>query len=118
MFSATVITGTSMKCWCTMPIPRRMASARTRAHRLAVDPSRRRRAVEPEEDAHQRGLAGAVLAQQRVDLARHELEGDASFATRRRTLGDPTQFTGAGCSAIDPRSAGAGTTARPRRPVT
>ena len=21
MFSATVITGTSMKCWCTMPIP-------------------------------------------------------------------------------------------------
>ena len=26
MFSATVITGTSWKCWCTMPMPRRMAS--------------------------------------------------------------------------------------------
>ena len=26
MFSATVITGTSWKCWCTMPMPRAMAS--------------------------------------------------------------------------------------------
>ena len=26
MFSATVMTGTSWKCWCTMPMPRRMAS--------------------------------------------------------------------------------------------
>ncbi len=26
MFSATVKTGTSMKCWCTMPIPCRIAS--------------------------------------------------------------------------------------------
>jgi hypothetical protein len=26
MFSATVITGMSMKCWCTIPIPARMAS--------------------------------------------------------------------------------------------
>ena len=26
MFSATVITGMSMKCWCTMPIPRSIAS--------------------------------------------------------------------------------------------
>ena len=25
-FSATVKTGTSMKCWCTMPIPAAMAS--------------------------------------------------------------------------------------------
>ena len=25
MFSATVMTGISMKCWCTMPIPRSMA---------------------------------------------------------------------------------------------
>jgi hypothetical protein len=26
MFSATVITGISMKCWCTIPIPRLIAS--------------------------------------------------------------------------------------------
>ncbi len=26
MFSATVIGSTSMKCWCTMPIPSAMAS--------------------------------------------------------------------------------------------
>ena len=26
MFSATVMTGTSWKCWCTMPMPRAMAS--------------------------------------------------------------------------------------------
>ena len=26
MFSATVITGMSMKCWCTIPIPWSMAS--------------------------------------------------------------------------------------------
>ncbi len=28
MFSATVMTGMSMKCWCTMPIPRSIASSR------------------------------------------------------------------------------------------
>ena len=27
MFSSTVIAGTSMKCWCTMPIPRLMDSS-------------------------------------------------------------------------------------------
>ena len=26
MFSATVITGMSMKCWCTMPIPAAIAA--------------------------------------------------------------------------------------------
>ena len=26
MFSATVITGISMKCWCTIPIPASIAS--------------------------------------------------------------------------------------------
>ena len=26
MFSATVITGISMKCWCTMPMPASIAS--------------------------------------------------------------------------------------------
>ena len=38
MFSATVNTGMSWKCWCTMPIPRAMASAELRElHRLAVE---------------------------------------------------------------------------------
>ncbi len=37
MFSATVITGMSMKCWCTMPIPRSIASLRRAdPHRLAA----------------------------------------------------------------------------------
>ena len=38
MFSATVMTGTSMKCWCTMPIRRSIASrGESIAHRLAVE---------------------------------------------------------------------------------
>ena len=38
MFSATVKTGTSMKCWCTMPMPAAIASrGPLMLHRLAVD---------------------------------------------------------------------------------
>jgi hypothetical protein len=39
MFSATVITGMSMKCWCTMPMPRSMAS-RGEAMRIRSPSSR------------------------------------------------------------------------------
>ena len=38
---------------------------------------------QPVEDVHQRGLAGAVLAEQRVDLARPEVEIDARRWRRR-----------------------------------
>ena len=52
------------------------------AHRLAahLDPARVRM-EQPVEDAHQGGLAGAVLAHQRVDLAGLELERDVVLAT-------------------------------------
>ena len=79
MFSATVITGISMKCWCTIPIPcldrvlRRAEGDGLSAH----DGSRPSPAcVEPVEDVHQRRLARAVLAEQRVDLARPQVEVD------------------------------------------
>ena len=78
MFSATVMTGMSMKCWCTIPIPRSIASlGRGYVHGLAVDQDLALvRAVEPVEDVHERRLAGAVLAEERVHLAAAEVEVD------------------------------------------
>ena len=78
MFSATVITGISMKCWCTIPIPRSIASARRAdLDRFPVDQDLALvRAVEAVEDVHQRGLAGAVLAEERVHLASPQVEVD------------------------------------------
>ena len=79
MFSATVITGISMKCWCTMPIPASIAAfGEPSVTRLAVDQDLALvRLVEPVEDVHQRRLAGAVLAEQRVHLALAQVEVDA-----------------------------------------
>ena len=79
MFSATVITGMSMKCWCTMPMPALIASFARRRHLddLAVDDDLALvGVVEAVEDVHQRRLAGAVLAEQRVHLAAAEIEVD------------------------------------------
>ena len=78
MFSATVITGMSMKCWCTIPMPRSIAVARrVDPQRLAVHADLALvRVVEPVEDVHERRLAGAVLAEERVHLALRELEVD------------------------------------------
>ena len=79
MFSATVRTGTSMKCWCTMLMPWRMASAGPLI--VAGAPFRRisplSGVAEPVEDVHERRLAGAVLAEQGVDLAGPDVEVDA-----------------------------------------
>ena len=45
------------------------------------------------DDLHQRGFAGAVLAQQRMDLARLQDEIDAVVRqTARKALGDAAQF--------------------------
>ena len=70
-FSRTVRLSASMKCWNTMPMPAAMASAgECRCTSLAVD--RDGALVGPlhaVEDLHQRGLAGAVLADDRVDRA-------------------------------------------------
>ena len=71
-FSATVNGSTSTKCWWTMPIPRAIASRGdaifTSLPRIVIRALVRR--IEAVEDPHQGGLARAVLADQRVDLAR------------------------------------------------
>ena len=77
-FSATEKSGTSMKCWWT--IPTRWASAArgesisTCSPRILISPSSGLQ--QPEQHVHQRRLAGAVLAEQRVDLAAVQLEVD------------------------------------------
>src|SRR5206468_3640903 len=49
--------------------------------------------VEPVEDVHQRRLAGAVLAEERMHLAGGELEGDMVVGDdARELLGDPAQL--------------------------
>ena len=86
MFSATVITGISMKCWCTMPIPasiasfgERIATACPLMQDLALV-----RPVEAVEDVHQRRLARPVLAEQRVHLAASQVEVDRGRWRRSR----------------------------------
>ena len=78
MFSATVITGISMKCWCTIPIPRAIASfGELKTTCLPFDQDLALvRPVEAVEDVHQRRLARAVLAEQRVHLALAQVEVD------------------------------------------
>ncbi len=76
-----------MKCWCTIPIPRSIAS-RGESIRvvLAVQPDLALvRVVEPVEDVHERRLAGAVLAEERMHLALGELEVD--LVVRERSPG-------------------------------
>ena len=66
-----------MKCWWTMLIPRAIASAGPLiVTGLAVqqDLALVRRG-QPVQDVHQGGLAGAVLAEQGVDLAGPDLRG-------------------------------------------
>ena len=96
MFSATVITGMSMKCWCTIPIPRVDRVLRPSANVTGL-PLRRispsSGLVEPVEDVHQRRLAGAVLAEQRVHLAAAEVEVDVVVRDdAREALRDAAQL--------------------------
>ena len=73
---------TRLKCWCTIATP---APARRRGRRGGgAPPSRIRRAsgVHAEDDVAQRRLAGAVLAEQAVDLAGGNLERAPSSAAR------------------------------------
>ena len=78
MFSVTVITGTSMKCWWTMPMPRSIArDGDVDLDLLSVDADLALgRAVEPVEDRHQRRLTGPVLAEEGMDFALAEVEVD------------------------------------------
>ena len=89
-FSATVNTGISMKCWCTMPMPARIASPGPGEvlHDVVEQDLALVGVVEAVEHVHQRRLAGAVLAEQAVDLARldHEVDvvvGDESAEALR-----------------------------------
>ncbi len=88
MFSATVITGMSMKCWCTIPIPRSIASfgELMRTFSPFDEDLALVRVVEAVEDAHQRRLAGAVLPEQRVHLAGPEVEVDVVVGEDAREL--------------------------------
>ena len=94
-FSVTVCDGTSVKCWWTMPMPGRdRVARRAERDRLAVDQDLARvRPVEPGEDVHQRALAGAVLAEQRVDLAAAQVEVDAVVRQHAgEALDDPARL--------------------------
>ena len=94
-FSATVKTGTSMKCWCTMPMPVRDRVARAfDLDGLAVDQDlalvRLQKAIE---DVHEGRLARAVLPEQRVDLPRLHGEVDVIVSDEvTEALGDAAQF--------------------------
>ena len=71
MFSATVNTGISWKCWWTIPMPAGDGVGRA-AELDGLAPEQdlaRVGLVQPEHRVHQRALAGPVLAEQAVDLA-------------------------------------------------
>ena len=97
MFSATVRAGIDVKCWCTMPMPRRRAATGDGpGPGDAVRPRLARvRAEQAVGDVHQSGLAGAVLAQQPVDLAGRQNEiGSAERLHGAETLGDGSELEG------------------------
>ena len=94
-FSATVNTGTSMKCWCTMPMPAWIASLASRkCDRLAVDEDFALVGpVEAAEDVHQGGFAGAVFAEQAEDFAGPDFQVDVGVGDDlAEALGDAAQL--------------------------
>ena len=96
-FSRTVRLSASMKCWCTMPMPRAMASAgRREGDLLAVDRDGALvRLLHAVEDLHQGRLAGAVLADEGVDGALADGEVDVVVGDDAgEALGDPGEFDG------------------------
>ena len=92
-FSATVKTSTSMKCWCTMPIPAAIASLGLAGRADAVDEDRALVGLQqPVEHVHQRRLARAVLTKQAMDLAGHDVQVDRVVGDQvAEPLGDPPQ---------------------------
>ena len=102
----TVCEGTRVKCWWTMPMPGRdRVARRAERDRPPVDPDLAGVGpVEPVEDVHERALAGAVLAEQGVDLADAQVEVDA-------VVGDDAREALDDAAAARPR-------ARRRGPVT
>ncbi len=103
MFSVTVSGGTSMKCWCTMPMPWAMASCGltilTGWPLTVILPLVR--LVEAVEDVHQRGLARAIFTQERVDLPL--LQGEINVIVgkhARKAFGDAGGLEGWGHSVL------------------
>ena len=99
MFSATVSASNSEKCWNTMPMPRR---ARRVGSAIATGwPSPGDLAgvglQHAVDDLHQRRLAGAVLAQQRVDLARGHFQRDVVVRQHRAVALDDAGEPQQGC---------------------
>ena len=91
-FSRTVRLSASMKCWKTMPMPRAMASAGVaKVTCLAVDlDGALVRLLHAVQDLHQRRLAGAVLADDRVDGAAADRDVDVVVGDdAREPLADP-----------------------------
>ncbi len=97
MFSMTVKFCTSMKCWCTMPMPSAMASLGVLIE-TGLPPTLYLAAVglvEAVEDRHQRRLAGAVLADDAVDGAALDDEIDVAIGPdSAETLVDPDELDG------------------------
>ena len=90
-----------MKCWWTMLMPRRIASdGPDRWTSVAVDEDLALvRACQPVEDVHQGGLAGAVLAEQRVDLTRPDVQVDRIVRDDARiALGDAPHLESGGAN--------------------
>ena len=85
MFSATVSASNSEKCWNTMPMPSlRAAAGLAIVDRLALPAElARRRLQRAIDDLDQRRLAGAVLAQKRMDLAGLDPQGDIVIGLER-----------------------------------
>ena len=95
-FSSTVKVSTSMKCWCTMPMPWRDGVARAVASRTGLPSTRispASAAIEAVEDAHQGRLAGAVLADDAGDRALLDRQRHAAHGVHAaERLVDPAQL--------------------------
>ena len=120
-FSSTVWRGTSSKCWCTMPMPKFSASAELRMATGRPSTSMRARigGIGAEEDVHQAGLAGAVLAEEAEDVAGVQRQVDAGARLHRaEALGDAAHRDEGSALALSPlRGEGSGEGAGTRRPA-
>ena len=95
MFSATVNSGTRVNCWCTVAMPSRHRALRVvDVDQLAVEHNCAMVGlVDTAKNLDQGRLAGAVLADDGVDLPRPNSDGDLLKGMRAaERLGDIAQF--------------------------